>query len=291
MNTEASARTRAIVLPIMSRWLEENPADAKRVADLADRRRCASRTKSQRRAAGRPGPAVEGLEVAQRPAAEAARLHRQDRTPHRRRLLLSRATRAGGTALDARDPSSRRSCRCAASRSTPTRRPSTGWSSRSPTSSCPWAAASATTSTSTSSATTASSAWPTPTTTASTSARSSRCSSTRWCPGFIESGRLLYAMPPLWSTMLRGERIYLADDAALAAFRAEHPDHRAHVSRMKGLGEMDHQELRLVIGLGPHHRSGGGRRSRRPRQAHRATVRAARARAARPGSSSAPARR
>ncbi len=35
MNTEASARTRAIVLPIMSRWLEENPADAKRVADLA----------------------------------------------------------------------------------------------------------------------------------------------------------------------------------------------------------------------------------------------------------------
>jgi DNA gyrase subunit B len=69
-------------------------------------------------------------------------------------------------------------------------------------------------------------------------------------PGLIESGRVLYAMPPLWSTVLRGERIYFADDLALAAFRAENPTHRGHVGRMKGLGEMDHQELRLVIGSG-----------------------------------------
>jgi hypothetical protein len=34
-----------------------------------------------------------------------------------------------------------------------------------------------------------------------------------------------------------------SSDAALAAFRAEHPDHKAHVSRMKGLGEMDAEEL------------------------------------------------
>ena len=37
----------------------------------------------ERRAAGGPGAAVEGLEVAQRPAAEAARLHRQERPARR----------------------------------------------------------------------------------------------------------------------------------------------------------------------------------------------------------------
>ena len=57
-------------------------------------------------------------------------------------------------------------------------------------------------------------------------------------------------MPPLWSTVYRGERIYLADDAALAAWRAEHPEHKGHVNRMKGLGEMDSHELKIVLGPG-----------------------------------------
>jgi DNA gyrase/topoisomerase IV subunit B len=92
MNTEASARTRAIVLPIMTRWLEENPADAKRspTCRVGD----AVAHEVQRRAAGRAGAAVEGLEVAQRAAAQAARLHRQDRpaegAAHRRGRLRGR---------------------------------------------------------------------------------------------------------------------------------------------------------------------------------------------------------
>ena len=69
-----------------------------------------------------------------------------------------------------------------------------------------------------------------------------------WCPGLVESGRLFYALPPLWTTVHRGERIYLEDDAAMRSWRAENPAHKAHMGRLKGLGEMDADELRSVMG-------------------------------------------
>ena len=41
----------------------------------------------------------------------------------------------------------------------------------------------------------------------------------------------------------QGRRTYLKDEAALAAFEAEHEGRKIEVSRFKGLGEMDWQEL------------------------------------------------
>ena len=44
--------------------------------------------------------------------------------------------------------------------------------------------------------------------------------------------------------MVGKEKIYLKDDAAKAAFLAEHPNHKKEFQRLKGLGEMDWEELR-----------------------------------------------
>ena len=52
------------------------------------------------------------------------------------------------------------------------------------------------------------------------------------------------AQPPLYSTLVGKEKIYLKDDAAKTAFLAEHPDHKHDFNRLKGLGEMDFAELR-----------------------------------------------
>ncbi len=60
----------------------------------------------------------------------------------------------------------------------------------------------------------------------------------------VEGGFVYVAQPPLYSTLVGKEKIYLKDDAAKDAFLAEHPDHRQDFQRLKGLGEMDFHELR-----------------------------------------------
>ncbi len=60
----------------------------------------------------------------------------------------------------------------------------------------------------------------------------------------VEGGFVYVAQPPLYSTLVGKEKIYLKDDAAKAAFQAEHPDHKHDFNRLKGLGEMDFAELR-----------------------------------------------
>ncbi|MFM7124272.1 MAG: DNA topoisomerase (ATP-hydrolyzing) subunit B [Actinomycetes bacterium] len=60
----------------------------------------------------------------------------------------------------------------------------------------------------------------------------------------VENGFIYIAQPPLFSTEIGKEKMYLKDDAAKEKFLAEHPNHKKEFQRLKGLGEMDWQELR-----------------------------------------------
>ena len=50
----------------------------------------------------------------------------------------------------------------------------------------------------------------------------------------------------LLSTEVGKEKIYLKDDAAKARFLAERPNHKKEFQRLKGLGEMDWEELKVT---------------------------------------------
>jgi DNA gyrase subunit B len=66
----------------------------------------------------------------------------------------------------------------------------------------------------------------------------------RQLPEIVRGGFVYIAQPPLYGAKLgKDERAYLKDDAALAAFEADHEGRKIEVSRFKGLGEMDWQEL------------------------------------------------
>jgi DNA gyrase subunit B len=60
----------------------------------------------------------------------------------------------------------------------------------------------------------------------------------------VEQGFVYVAQPPLFSTLVGKEKVYLKDDVARTRFLDEHPNHKAEFQRLKGLGEMDFHELR-----------------------------------------------
>ena len=61
----------------------------------------------------------------------------------------------------------------------------------------------------------------------------------------VEAGYVYVAQPPLYSTKVSNSKtVYLLDDAAKDAFLAERPKHNREFQRLKGLGEMDWDELR-----------------------------------------------
>jgi len=59
----------------------------------------------------------------------------------------------------------------------------------------------------------------------------------------VDNGHVFVAQPPLYSTLVGKEKVYLKDDVAKTRFLEEHPNHRADFQRLKGLGEMDFEEL------------------------------------------------
>jgi DNA gyrase subunit B len=65
----------------------------------------------------------------------------------------------------------------------------------------------------------------------------------RQLPEIVRNGHVYIAQPPLFRADLGKERTYLKDEVALRRFESEHEGRRFEVSRFKGLGEMDWQEL------------------------------------------------
>ena len=60
----------------------------------------------------------------------------------------------------------------------------------------------------------------------------------------VEAGYVYIAQPPLFSTLVGKEKVYLKDEAAKARFLEAHPNHKNDFNRLKGLGEMDWHELK-----------------------------------------------
>jgi DNA gyrase subunit B len=66
----------------------------------------------------------------------------------------------------------------------------------------------------------------------------------RQMTALVEQNHVYIAQPPLYSTVVGKDKVYLKDDAARDRFLAEHPGRNYEFQRLKGLGEMDFGELK-----------------------------------------------
>ena len=60
----------------------------------------------------------------------------------------------------------------------------------------------------------------------------------------VEAGLLLHRPAAAVPTEVGKEKVYLKDDVAKAQFLVDRPNHKKQFQRLKGLGEMDWEELR-----------------------------------------------
>ena len=69
-----------------------------------------------------------------------------------------------------------------------------------------------------------------------------------FCPDLIQQGYVYAAVPPLYRvTETKDKYVYLKDDAALDEYRKNHPGKKLLLTRMKGLGEMDAEETKILV--------------------------------------------
>lgn len=70
----------------------------------------------------------------------------------------------------------------------------------------------------------------------------------------VESGMVYAAQPPLYSTVVGNEKVYVKNEVERLRFVEAHPNHKKPFQRLKGLGEMDFDELKVTT-IDPLHRS------------------------------------
>ena len=68
-----------------------------------------------------------------------------------------------------------------------------------------------------------------------------------FCPQLIKDGYIYAGVPPLYKVTMAKKYYYLKNDDALEQFKKEHPNRSFTVNRMKGLGEMDVEEVEETL--------------------------------------------
>lgn len=69
-----------------------------------------------------------------------------------------------------------------------------------------------------------------------------------FCPQLIEDGYVYAGVPPLYRiTENKDTYVYLKDDAELEEYHKKHPGKKLALTRMKGLGEMDEIETKILV--------------------------------------------
>ena len=65
----------------------------------------------------------------------------------------------------------------------------------------------------------------------------------RFAKDLIVNGHVYAAVPPLYKATKGKDNYYLLDDKALNEFKSKHPNSALTISRFKGLGEMNAEQL------------------------------------------------
>ena len=69
----------------------------------------------------------------------------------------------------------------------------------------------------------------------------------KFCPELLTKGYIYAAVPPLYKITQGTKITYLKNDAALNAFRTQNNGKKFELGRMKGLGEMDPDEMAETV--------------------------------------------
>lgn len=68
------------------------------------------------------------------------------------------------------------------------------------------------------------------------------------CPELILNGHVYSSEPPLFRVITKkNDYVYLKDDVALQQYKQKHPNSVKAITRMKGLGEQDADELSYCL--------------------------------------------